>query len=280
MDINKNEIIKEVKYLIFDMDGTLLDDHSSLHEENKKIPKLTKKYNLKHTIVSGRPLFMMHEQIEIIKPQMPVIGLNGSVIQDGKKTLWSKSLDNDLAKQLIADLKKMNMSFYAYTQSQMFVHPLHFEHVDRRRKQMATIDLKYQWKIDELAVHEKQWKEPISKFLVCTDQVLKLKELIESRYQDSLYFTQSFATVCDIGHKSVNKGEGIKELIKAYNAKPNEFMIFGDGWNDISMFNEVKYSVAMSNAHDSVKKHASFVTFKDNNNGGVADFIEKIWGSL
>ena len=52
------------------------------------------------------------------------------------------------------------------------------------------------------------------------------------------------------------------------------FHAFGDGENDIEMFHLVGTSVAMGNADDEVKKHASTVTLTVAEDG-IADFFEK-----
>lgn len=44
--------------------------------------------------------------------------------------------------------------------------------------------------------------------------------------------------------------------------------------NDETMIRQCGYSVAMSNGLDYIKDIASFVTRFDNNNDGIADFIE------
>ena len=48
---------------------------------------------------------------------------------------------------------------------------------------------------------------------------------------------------------------------------------FGDGKNEIPMFETVGYSVIMGNAINDVKKYADYVT-KSNNDDGVAYAIE------
>ena len=46
----------------------------------------------------------------------------------------------------------------------------------------------------------------------------------------------------------------IHEVLKYYSIDQNETMSFGDGKNDIDMFEYTKISVAMGNAEDDVKK--------------------------
>ena len=59
----------------------------------------------------------------------------------------------------------------------------------------------------------------------------------------------------------------------------NELAAFGDGQNDIPMFETVGYSVVMGNAPDDVKKYADYVT-KSNNEDGVAHAIENFMKNI
>ena len=58
------------------------------------------------------------------------------------------------------------------------------------------------------------------------------------------------------------------------NFAEEQTMAFGDSMNDETMIRQCGYSVAMSNGLDYIKDVASFVTRFDNNNDGIADFIE------
>ena len=52
-------------------------------------------------------------------------------------------------------------------------------------------------------------------------------------------------------------------------------MAFGDSMNDESMILKAEHGVAMANALEHIKNVANYVTLKDNNNDGIADFLEQ-----
>ncbi|MBR0294641.1 MAG: 4-alpha-glucanotransferase [Bacilli bacterium] len=64
----------------------------------------------------------------------------------------------------------------------------------------------------------------------------------------------------DIVQKPNHKGIGVKFVLDYLNISKDEAMCFGDDYGDISMFNEVKYAIAMGNARDEVKGQAYHVT--------------------
>ena len=56
----------------------------------------------------------------------------------------------------------------------------------------------------------------------------------------------------------------------------SETIAFGDGMNDIEMFQTVNYKVAMENAVQELKNMADIIT-KSNNESGVAVALKKIF---
>lgn len=276
MDINK--IKSEVKYLLFDLDGTVASDERCLAKDNHLIPDLLKSLNLKHSIITGRPVYMMRREIDALKPTMPVVGANGAMILDssGNEMIWSHVMNQDYAKQFMKYLIETKTNFYLYTFKQIYTYPDEFEHVTRWREIIKTLDPKFQWKISSISEYDPD-KEPILKFLISSSEHQRICDYVKSHYSDEFSTALSSRTSIDIGDIRVSKGTGLQEIMKVVKATPEQFMVFGDGGNDIPMFKIAKYSVALSNAEDFVKEAATFVTDIDNNGSGVYHFIKKIW---
>lgn len=66
----------------------------------------------------------------------------------------------------------------------------------------------------------------------------------------------------------MEKDEGIMEFAALKNAEDKDIIVFGDGYNDLKMFHENWYCVAMGNAIDKLKEKADFVT-KKSFEGGI-----------
>lgn len=89
-------------------------------------------------------------------------------------------------------------------------------------------------------------------------------------------------TPVDCGHNGIdliipgmNKAHGI-EFLKDYWQLNGEIMSFGDSGNDQEMLKISKYSYAMGNAKDEIKKVAKYVT-DSNNKDGVLNAIDKMF---
>lgn len=279
-NIDYSEIRKNVKYLLFDLDGSLVNDKRVMDKKNFQLPTLLKQLNLEYSIITGRPEYMMLKEINILKPTLPVVSVNGAIIIDiNNKILYERSFNQDVANQLLADLLNYNLDFYLYTPTQIYVNPLHFEHVDKWRSVISQIQPEFQWKISDFKIFQKNRNEPILKFLVCTNNYEIVENLVKSKYSNDLAIARSTPNTIDVNSIDVNKGLGLLKLSETLGADLNQFMVFGDGGNDIPMFKLAKYSVAMKNAADFVKEAALMVTDLDNNHGGIYEFIKKIWAN-
>lgn len=65
---------------------------------------------------------------------------------------------------------------------------------------------------------------------------------------------------CDVMPAEGGKDKGVAATLERFGVAPDEAICFGDGENDLSMFEAVGTSVAMDNAWDSVKARADYVT--------------------
>ena len=81
----------------------------------------------------------------------------------------------------------------------------------------------------------------------------------------------------EIVNKHTSKGASLERLASNLNISLEETMAFGDNYNDISMFEKVKYSVAMGNADENIKSICKLVA-DTNYNNGVAKMIYKFIG--
>ena len=87
--------------------------------------------------------------------------------------------------------------------------------------------------------------------------------------------TRALSNNIEVNAEGVDKGKGMLKLAELLGIRREEMIVFGDGWNDISMIHEAGCGVAMGNAQEAVKEAADLVT-DSNEEDGVAKIIEKI----
>ena len=75
-------------------------------------------------------------------------------------------------------------------------------------------------------------------------------------------------------HKDADKSHGIKSVSEYVGFDLEKLTVFGDNFNDIGMFALAGTSVAMANAQEGVKVEADIVLAWNNNEDGVARYLE------
>ena len=95
------------------------------------------------------------------------------------------------------------------------------------------------------------------------------KSLLDAKFKDDK------TIFCDIANIDSNKGNAVKKLLGILNIKKEETIAIGDDMNDLSMFEQVGYKVAVDNAINIVKENADEIILS-NDEDGVAVFLDKM----
>jgi hydroxymethylpyrimidine pyrophosphatase-like HAD family hydrolase len=64
-----------------------------------------------------------------------------------------------------------------------------------------------------------------------------------------------------------DKYKGILKAVELMQGNPDDVIVFGDGINDIKMFQQAPFSIAMGNAVEEVKALASYITTDSDDDG-------------
>lgn len=95
--------------------------------------------------------------------------------------------------------------------------------------------------------------DPIYKLMYAAEKPGEAKidgrGLIQLPYIDTTYLVEP-----------ADKGRGIEKMMALLNADPADAVVFGDGFNDITMFRKPFLAIAMGNARQVIKDHADYIT--------------------
>ncbi|MDU2932255.1 MAG: HAD hydrolase family protein, partial [Veillonella sp.] len=61
-------------------------------------------------------------------------------------------------------------------------------------------------------------------------------------------------------YEPMEKALGIRNMLDHFGMKPNQAVVFGDGYNDLSMFRPEWLNIAMGNARAELKEKADYIT--------------------
>ena len=74
---------------------------------------------------------------------------------------------------------------------------------------------------------------------------------------------------------NISKGFALEKILKSEKINPNSVVAIGDSLNDLSVFDVIRYPIAVSNSHDLVKEKSVYTSDKTNGDCvcEVVDFI-------
>ncbi len=260
--------LSNVKLIVTDLDGTLLNANHEVSELFFDLFDKIKKLNIIFVAASGRPLYSMKDKLAKIKDDIIIVAENGGLAIEKGKTLLSTAMKTDnllMISKLLNDLPDAHPVFCtrdkAYTTS---TNPVLLELLEEFYKNSGTIN-----SVNEI-------DEPVYKIAiyheVSTEQFLypHLKHL-EENFKVKL----SANHWVDISEMDANKGHAIALIQKEYKISYDETLAFGDYNNDLEMLKKAHFSYAMENAHPLVKETANFST-KSNTNFGVEVILKQL----
>jgi len=112
--------------------------------------------------------------------------------------------------------------------------------------------------------------------LLSDDDTLKeLRPALQSVVEGIATLTQAVPGMLEVLPFGCSKGLGVIKLLEHVGISPEHAVAFGDGENDVEMFQAVKFGIAVDNAKPLLKRAARFVT-ESNAELGVANALQKI----
>ena len=91
---------------------------------------------------------------------------------------------------------------------------------------------------------------------------------------ESLHAVRSEDDVYTITHVDATKGKTLVRLMELLHVQPKQTMVFGDNFNDATMFSTAGISVCMENGQSEVKEMADYIA-KANTEQGVSRFLKE-----
>ena len=118
---------------------------------------------------------------------------------------------------------------------------------------------------------------PINKLQIMQDEnkIMDLYKILVERYQGKFEIFRTCPRQLEILPLGFSKGKTLQKVMEWKGWKPEDVLAFGDGENDVSMFEVAYHSFAMANAKDFVKEKARYVT-SSNNEEGILRGIEQV----
>lgn len=250
--------------VFFDVDGTLIDWTKKIYAPTKAtkaaIEKLRENGYLT-ILATGRPMNCVDKGILDL-------GLNGYIASNGayaeidNKVLFNETLDNKELKVLLDFLEENNVVYMLEGQEYNYV-------LDINNEKIAKL-------IKDVKLSKENFKEDWEKETVKVSKIIavaydeKSFDLVCERFAKEGYAFMSNLSngnLFEIYKAKYTKGYGVEHLLSLLDISKDNAYAFGDGENDIEMFQAVKYGIAMGGYHEKLEQYAYDFTEEVANEG-------------
>ena len=267
-----------IKLVVTDLDGTLLNQEKRVTEENRSSITRLREQGISLCLCTGRIYGSAAMISEELGNDFPIISCNGALIKDPltNHSIYKYTMDNALAIEILDRLQRYDIVYHFYNENTVFSNKLAYAaktYYDKfANSDMKRVDVVIQ---DDLRDRVDS-ANGINKFILFTEDP-KIKEKITSDIIaiQGIDISQSSRYNIEISGRGISKGHGLKKLKEIYSLESDEIFVIGDEMNDLSMFGEATYSVAMGNGDARLKEKAFYVT-KANDQSGFASAVNRI----
>lgn len=267
----------KMQLLCCDLDGTLLNEHHALSAKTITAVQKLQAKGIRMTFCSGRAPAML----DLFLKQLQVdtyLACNGALLMKENQIIKGQPMSLPTVQQLKQYCDERVMDYCLISEREVY-YPKQSERIQKFRSYNTLAEAH---QVQPIALHllDAQFQlenHTIYKMLIHELRPLELQIMQTWMKQfDDLSYTNSEAKLLDLGAAAVSKGAGLQAMADYYGLSKAEICVFGDWYNDISMFQQAGFGVAMANACEALKEQADWIT-KSNQEDGVAWAIEQLF---
>lgn len=264
--------MKDIKIIMCDLDGTLLDENERLTIKTIQTMRRIKEKGYLFGLATGRPMCSVEKlmtQFEVSGVVDMVVALNGGHIKDYvlQKEEHHYLIDGHLIKKVVQHFEGFPVNFGVYLDDSLAV-----MYDDALAKRLALSDqIPYQ-----VVDFNKIYNSQQSKLIVITDP-MDMKKVVfhgDLFHDPQLKSLQAGKIEYEYMHPQLSKSFGLNQICEWHHFTLENMLAFGDADNDADMIKNAGIGVAMANASDLTKSVADDITLSHQEDG-VADYLLK-----
>lgn len=267
------------KLIACDLDETLLNDEHLVGAKNvAAIKRAREEYGVKFVPATGRGFMQIQPELKELQlydlEGEYVISFNGGALTENKnnRIIEFKGLEFSKMKEIFEAGLNFDVCIHVYTPDNLYVFNL--SESERQRIKNQKLEAVY----PEVNSVDFLKDTPISKILyqnVDVPYLMSLEEGLKPITDGHCAVSYSPNRYMEFNALGVDKGQGLIDLANKLGIAIEETIAVGDNYNDMAMLKVAGLSVAANNAVDDVKAACDYTTNANNNEGVVAELIEK-----
>lgn len=267
-----------IKTIVLDIDGTLIDNNFNIMPKTKKVLLELQEKGINLILASGRPIKSMlnlAKELKLDQYSGIIVSNNGSIGYDIKnhKYLYDTPIDKNLVKEILKSFEGKPIQPMVEAGNYFLVKNVYAGEVTLNGTVYNIMEREARagnYLLKEVEHIENYVNDHINKILTIVEPKI-IEETIKeykNKFGDRIHVVQTAPFFMEFVRPESNKAYALQKL----NLDPETMISFGDSMNDKELVEFAKYGVAMGNAQEEVKKIASYIT-KDNNNEGIYEAL-------
>jgi len=247
----------EKRIFFFDIDGTLIDLMRDVPEPTPATIECFRQLHAQgaHVVLAtGRAKFL-------VPPEVMSLGFDGCIFSNGGfVSFQDRVVENSFLS--LSEMETIDRNAEAAGAQLIFIEQekAHMKQIDQPfARDFINLFSTFTRKRFDDCWDFTRYKPTMANLVFETEESMKkFKELTGDEF-DVCYFKEEML-YADLTHKGVSKGRGVNRLLEELKIGRACAYAFGDGQNDIQMFQSVGHAYAMGGARERVKKIARFTT--------------------
>ncbi len=258
---------EDIKIVFTDIDCTIFDhsrppsrfDKRSIRELNR-----IQKKGVKVFLCTARPYHSLEQikLLDLIEPDGLIVANGGLVIVDGKIIYQTKILPNEFEWFCELALK--------YNANVEGIRPYDCFLIKEDDEAVKALFSTYPEEIPQVEDYHNQEVIGLTLFMH-----KDLDDELRPQLPKDYYYFRYHDYGVDVSNEMHEKGRGVREVLNYLGISKENAMAIGDDLQDIDMFKEVKFKVAMGNAKEEVKNSSTHIT-KTVTKHGVKSILRKL----
>lgn len=278
-----NNGLKNTRLVVTDLDGTFLKDDKSISNKNLEALKLLGDKNIIRAVATGRNFRKVTDVLNNHVPFDYIVYSSGAGLYDWneKKHIFNQNIDVDTSSKFLQFFIGMKLNFHAFHPS-----PNNHKHwYFRGDKQCDEFERYFEFNrhfAEEIELN-KVPESKLCQFLIIIKEDESLFEEIKKEIESisteirvirsSSPITKGYIWV-EVFHRSVSKGNGVKQICKLLNINRNETMGLGNDYNDLDLLEFTAHSFLTENSPKKIRH--LYPNVSSNENDAFANAIQPI----
>jgi len=264
--------MSRVSLVVSDVDGTLVTTEKLLTERSRAAARRLGEAGIGFSIISSRPPFGLAMLVEALALHLPIGAFNGAalVAPTDLSVIEERRLPPPTAREAVALLGSLGVDAWLFTGERWLLEQPSGAYVEKEIRTIRTEPT--------LVAHLEEHLEGALKLVGVSADFARLasaEPVVRQALGARASVVRSQAYYLDITPAGTDKGVALKEIARRLRVPAAEIVTLGDMANDLPMFRNSGFSIAMGNASAEVKRAASALTLS-NDEDGFAEAVERV----